>query len=66
MAPATFPVSANIAASLTTTSTVENEIAGICAEGIFPSAPNDATPLTAARLDASILLLKVLQSVDDK
>ena len=36
---------ASIAASLETTSTRENEIAGICTDGIFPSAPNVAIPL---------------------
>ena len=41
-------------------------MAGICEEGILPSAPNDATPLIAALLDPSILLLKLLQSVEDK
>jgi hypothetical protein len=41
-------------------------MAGICEEGILPSAPNDATPLIAAILDPSILLLKALQSVEDK
>ena len=41
-------------------------MAGSCEEGILPSAPNDATPLIAALLDPSILLLKLLQSVEDK
>ena len=62
MAPTSFPVNANISASLVTTSTLENVIAGICIEGILPVPSNVATPFIAAFSEASILLSNVVQS----
>ena len=66
MAPTSFPVNANISASLVTTSTLEKVIAGICIEGILPDPSNVATPFTAAFSAASIFPLKFVQFAADK